>query len=266
MADYFRTFPSYTGFDFMTYESSYKEQFGFATVEQASEYANNELDYEDMLVWFRDKEPIAFMSRGDISWVGLKKGVNLTKVLGLKRAPEFRSGTLCVIYPIELLDLALHELENHKHIKQVMFNDRLNMLKFKGLFAAEIATNSSVFMLCAKVEKNCDPVELDRLTWESTTFGKNQVVLYNTTKLWQIVMLKDPDQFGINLEPGACISKGTASLLFDSAQFARYYQTEPSIAVIANAKNKAPDSKLLLLYRKTNRVNFVVLEPNSIDL
>lgn len=264
--DYFRTFPSYVNYDDMTYESSYLAQHELKSKEEVLQFAAEGLDSEEMLVWFRNKYPIAFINAGDIVITALDKSANFAKVFtgadGAKSSVESKYKLTCSIYPIEFLNSSMEKLQSIDAIATRDFCGKLNMLQFKGFFSATVGGDATKFMHCLEFGSFAGAQEIDRLTWRSSTFGPDARILYTTTELWQVLTFKQalPDALQI---PGACISKASAAEYASEATMNRYFQFAPGSHSIDKMQQQSRAYHVCVLHRAPNLVSFEVQDMMS---
>ena len=292
MRDFFRTFPSYTGFDFMTHESSFIKEIEIHNLAELTEYAAEKLDSDELIVWFRNNEPISYMCAGDIVVTIINPEYSQAKlgdVIDRSKADMFAQSIdinlYTTIYPIEFINMPIEELVQQPAIDSRKFTYPPNTLQFKGWFARKVGNTDKTFMLCitsgaATVANKQPRIELSRLTWQSTELCNDPGVstnrpFYTTTGLWQFSVFNIADVAAFKplsvkcTQIGTLVSKDEAATLANHAMITRYYQKNPSwneLSKVINTYVKSDEDKMILMYRKEGILSYQVLDIDTYNL
>jgi hypothetical protein len=277
IADTFKTFPNYVGFEFMTYESSFLQELEITSKKELLEYAAEQLPEDQIIVWFRGHDPIAMVAAGDIEITVLDKKANLYKVVttvqGARVADSNKIRLICSIYPMELISDSLGSLETADAIEVCEFTSPPNTLQFKGYYSSRVGNTDTVFMLCVEAGPIGLPVEIDRLTWKSTTFGPTRRPLYITSELYQL-SIADSEAMKViahlvNKPVGSCISKAEAADISTNSIVTRYFQKGITFAEI-NKLNKhyamTAQDKLVILHRVAGRTSYEMIDATQFEI
>lgn len=244
----------------MTYESSFLQELEITSKKDLIDYAAAQLPEDQIIVWFRAKEPVAMIAAKEIAITVLDKKANLASVLragqGARVADLNKAKLVCSIYPMHLISASMAELEAIDALDTREFTSPPNTLQFKGWYSSKVGSTDEVFMLCVEAGPFGLPVETDRLTWKSSTFGPARRPLYETSELWQISIVDSETMKVVaallDKPVGSCIAKAQAAEISIYSSVTRYFQKRPSAADVSKLSRRyvrTASDKLMVLYR-----------------